>query len=337
MANQDLLKLGRVTVGAGGSFEVFPGGTESNSFIRVTATFTAGSTDVVVTAPKTGYYGIEYFRPGFLLRKTGQGWTNNVTKVISVNLGTNTIEIEDEAGVDASGTTYGRISKGMSFIQSGSLVTPSGYPVWRYTSVTGSQDSEYNTDYPKWATLIPLALTSSDSNTVSSAYGVYDISEITDRISNNLSSFYISASVSYPEAPDYTPSSGILSFAISETTLTSSIAPLFGGGDIGVLEGLGFAASQNQTQFLSQTTTFPYTGSAEISGSLAVTGSNTFLLNNGNEFKINSIKGTSLDLLNVNGDTNVINFHAYGNTDTKPTAVLGGIYFTSASLFIGIE
>ena len=337
MANQDLLKLGRVTAGGGGDFTIFSGGTTSNSFIRFTGQFVDGSTTVTVTAPNASYYGIEYIRPGFLLRKTGQGFTDNLTEVISVDVGSNTIVIADAATANSTGTTVVRINKGLTFVQSGSLVIPSGYPTWRYTSVTGSQDSEYDTSYSKWAALIPLALTSSDSNTVSSAYGVYDISEITDRISNNLSSFYISASVSYLEAPDYTPSSGILSFAISETTLTSSIAPLFGGDDIGVSEGLGFAAAQNQTQFLSQTTTFPFTGSAEITGSLAVTGSNTFLLNTDNELKITKNSGTPLDLLNVDGNTGVINFNAYADADAKPTAVLGGIYFTSASLFIGLE
>jgi len=36
MANQDLLKLGRVTAGGGGDFTIFPGGTTSNSIIRFT-------------------------------------------------------------------------------------------------------------------------------------------------------------------------------------------------------------------------------------------------------------------------------------------------------------
>ena len=209
MANQDLLKLGRVTAGGGGDFTIFSGGTTSNSFIRFTGQFVDGSTTVTVTAPNASYYGIEYIRPGFLLRKTGQGFTDNLTEVISVDVGSNTIVIADAATANSTGTTVVRINKGLTFVQSGSLVIPSGYPTWRYTSVTGSQDSEYDTSYSKWAALIPLALTSSDSATVSSVYGVYEISEITDRISNDQSSFYISASVAYPEPAAYTPSSGV--------------------------------------------------------------------------------------------------------------------------------
>ena len=342
MANQDLLKLGRITAGSEANFTIFPGGTESNGFIRFTATYTAGSEFVTVTAANPSYYGIEYIRPGFLLRKTGQGFTDNLTKVVSVNVGTNTIEIEDFAGASVTtGTTVVRINKGLSFVQSGSLITPSGYPTWRYTSVTGSQDSEYDTSYSKWAALIPLALTSSDSATVSSVYGVYDISQVTDRISNDLSSFYISASVAYPEPAAYTPSAGTTNFAISETTLTSSIAPLFHGGDIGVLEGLGFTAAQNQiVQFISQNSgssggsvaTFPYTGSAQITGSLAVTGSATFLKDDNvpNDFFL--IQSASFKSLKTT-DTGVITF---GDFTSLPTAVDGGFAYSGSNFYAGI-
>ena len=341
MANQDLLKLGRVTAGGGGDFTIFSGGTTSNSFIRFTGQFVDGSTTVTVTAPNASYYGIEYIRPGFLLRKTGQGFTDNLTEVISVDVGSNTIVIADAATANSTGTTVVRINKGLTFVQSGSLITPSGYPTWRYTSVTGSQDSEYNTDYSKWAALIPLALTSSDSATVSSVYGVYDISEITDRISNDLSSFYISASVAYPEPAAYTPSAGTTNFAISETTLTSSIAPLFHGGDIGVLEGLGFAAAQNQiVQFISQNSgssggsvaTFPYTGSAQITGSLAVTGSSTFLKDAGKAGDFFLIQSASFTALKST-DKGVITF---GDFTNLPTAVDGGFAYSGSNFYAGI-
>ena len=341
MANQDLLKLGRVTAGGGGDFTIFSGGTTSNSFIRFTGQFVDGSTTVTVTAPNASYYGIEYIRPGFLLRKTGQGFTDNLTEVISVDVGSNTIVIADAATANSTGTTVVRINKGLTFVQSGSLITPSGYPTWRYTSVTGSQDSEYDTSYSKWAALIPLALTSSDSATVSSVYGVYEISEITDRISNDQSSFYISASVAYPEPPAYTPSAGTTNFAISETTLTSSIAPLFHGGDIGVLEGLGFAAAQNQiVQFISQNSgssggsvaTFPYTGSAQITGSLAVTGSSTFLKDAGKAGDFFLIQSASFTALKST-DKGVITF---GDFTNLPTAVDGGFAYSGSNFYAGI-
>ena len=249
--------------------------------------------------------------------------------------------IADAATANSTGTTVVRINKGLTFVQSGSLVIPSGYPTWRYTSVTGSQDSEYDTSYSKWAALIPLALTSSDSATVSSVYGVYDISQVTDRISNDLSSFYISASVAYPEPAAYTPSAGTTNFAISETTLTSSIAPLFHGGDIGVLEGLGFTAAQNQiVQFISQNSgssggsvaTFPYTGSAQITGSLAVTGSSTFLKDAGKAGDFFLIQSASFTALKST-DKGVITF---GDFTSLPTAVDGGFAYSGSNFYAGI-
>jgi len=341
MANQDLLKLGRVTAGGEGNFTIFPGGTTSNGFIRFTGQFVDGSTTVTVTAPNASYYGIEYIRPGFILRKTGQGFTDNLTRIVSVDVGNSTMVIEDAATADSTGTTVVRINKGLTFVQSGSLITPSGYPTWRYTSVTGSQDSEYNTDYSKWAALIPLALTSSDSATVSSVYGVYDISQVTDRISNTLSSFYISASVAYPEPAAYTPSSGVTNIAITETTLTSSVAPLFHGGDIGVLEGLGFTAAQNQiVQFISQNSgsgggsvaTFPFTGSAQITGSLVVTGSSTFLKDTGRAGDFFLIQSASFTALKST-DKGVITF---GDFTNLPTAVDGGFAYSGSNFYAGI-
>ena len=249
--------------------------------------------------------------------------------------------IADAATANSTGTTVVRINKGLTFVQSGSLEIPSGYPTWRYTSVTGSQDSEFDVDYSKWAALMPLALTSSDDSTVLSAYGVYDISEVTDRISNTLSSFYISASVAYPEPAAFTPSAGATNIAITETTLTSSVPPLFHGGDIGVLEGLGFAAAQNQiVQFISQNSgsgggsvaTFPFTGSAQITGSLVVTGSSTFLKDKGRAGDFFLIQSASFTTLKST-DKGVITF---GDFTSLPTAVDGGFAYSGSNFYAGI-
>ena len=97
---------------------------------------------------------------------------------------------------------------------------------------------------------------------------------------------------------------------------------------------------------------FPYTGSAEISGSLAVDGDVTVTgslevtgslgVTGSVEFKTEVggtdffiIKSGSVDNLKVNGE-GIVQFFAYADNFT-PTAVLGGMYFTTSSFFVGLE
>lgn len=79
---------------------------------------------------------------------------------------------------------------------------------------------------------------------------------------------------------------------------------------------------------------FPYTGSAQITGSLSVTGSSIFSTEEGGyDFFI--IKSGSINNLKFNQE-GIAQFHAYENS-FMPTPVLGGLFFTSQSLYIGLE
>ena len=117
-----------------------------------------------------------------------------------------------------------------------------------------------------------------------------------------------------------------------------------GSNDISGNQSLGLAAYQNVVAstialFTSASNAFPFTGSAEITGSLTVTGSSEFIIPVGgvnDNFIIASGSGASQErVLNVTSE-GVVQFFAQDNAYT-PTAVLGGIYFTSASAFIGVE
>lgn len=345
MSTKDLLKLGRLTNGAGSGFKVFSGGTPSSGgetgFIRVTATYVSANTTVTVTENKTGYYPRTYIRVGQIVRKTGVGFPNNQTTITSVGAGGNTFEVADAPNADLStGTTVIKPGKTQIFVASGSFIRPTGYPVWNLTEVTGSDDSNYSSDDRKWAIYTQLALTSSRTTNVTSVYGIYEINEVTNRMSNNLISFFATASDEYPEPEAFTAYSTGASIGISELTLTGSVAPLFHGGDIGVLEGLGFAAAQDQAiTFISQTDSegsgagFPFTGSAQITGSLSVTGSSTFKLNQGQTTDFFLIKSSSFNPLKVNSDGVV----TFGGFNDLPIAVEGGVAYSASNFYIGIE
>ena len=333
MATKELLKLGRLTAGSGGGFEIFPGGTDDNGFIRVNATFQSADTTVTINNDITNYYGASYIRPGQILRVTGVGYTDNITTIVSVAGDFSSLVVADAPNSNKTGTTVIRPQKGSAFVQSGSLVRPNGYPTWNFTLVTGSNDTEYNNDFEKWAIYTQMALTSSETSNVTSVYGIYEIFDVTNRITNTLASFYVTASVDYPEPDAFCPFKTGASIGISELTLTQSVAQIFHGGDIGVLEGLGFAASQDQIlTYISQNQGFPFTGSAQITGSLGITGS--FELEKGAaETDFFLIKSASFTPLKLNSDGVAV----FGGFSSLPTAVEGGLAYSASNFYAGIE
>ena len=82
MANKDLLKIGRLTQ-VTGTFTMFPGGTDDNNFIRFTATYQSGNNTVTVTSENASYRSSAFIRKGMILRKTGLGFTDNLTTITS--------------------------------------------------------------------------------------------------------------------------------------------------------------------------------------------------------------------------------------------------------------
>lgn len=333
MATKELLKLGRLTAGSGGGFEIYPGGTDDNGFIRVNCTFQSANTTVTINSDISNYYGASYIRAGQILRVTGVGYTDNITTIVSVAGDFSNLVVSDAPNTNKTGTTVIRPQKGSAFVQSGSLVRPTGYPTWNFTEVTGSNDSEYNSNNSKWAIYTQMALTSSETSNVTSVYGIYEIAEVTDRLSTTLSSFYVTSSVDYPEPNAFCPYKTGTSIGISELTPTQSVAQIFHGGDIGVLEGLGFAASQDQIlTFISQNQSFPFTGSAQITGSLGVTGSTEILKGEGDD-NFFLIKSGSFSSLKFNNNGVAI----FGDYTTLPTAVEGGFAYSASNFYAGIE
>lgn len=338
MPTKSLLKLGKISAGSEGGFKVFSGGTPSSGgetgFIRVNATFTNGSTNVTVNSDNSGYYPRTYIRVGQIVRATSVGFTDNQTIITAVASGGNSFTVAQAPNTDTSKTAVIKPGKTQAFVQSGSLSTPTGYPVWRYNDVTGSNDSEYQTTEKKWAILTQMALTSSRGSNVQSVYGVYEIVEFTNRISNTLASYFITSSNTLPEPEAFTPFSTGTTLGITELSPTSSIPQLFNGGDIGVLEGLGFAGEQDQVlSFLDKFTTgsgtgdaFPFTGSAVITGSLTISG-------DAGEQDFFLVRSSSFTSFKISSS----NVPVFGAFTTTPTAIGGGFMYSASNFYAGID
>lgn len=287
-----------------------------------------------------------------------------------------TIDIDTSIAIARSNYTA-RISppKGQYFIKEASISNPSNV-VFNTNEITGSEDTEYQEGKNKFGVLLLQASTSSLASTISGDITQYEISKITDRPGASSFSGYITSS-GYgilSEEPGKAAVSTQTSFAIIELSYSSSLGPIFnqtvagtpaGGFEVAayqialneyyddirpgvfhsgsLVEGnadffnfTGSAITSITTESINgqngvlikiegggeSSDTFPYTGSAEITGSLGLTGS----------FQVES-GSTKPFTINENGTVQLFSHEDSYN----PTAVLGGIYFTSQSVFFGLE
>ena len=216
-----------------------------------------------------------------------------------------------------------------------------------FRAVTGSLDANYNSNTLPWGIVGQLATTGSVGTALVGLYGQYQLTKIPTRTSSTVVDLILTASSAIPA---FTQPSG---YALTTTQtklflaqVSGSFMPLAAANDAGINQGLGLApyntiVGSTLAQFASGSGTgagFPFTGSADITGSLQVTGSVVIEqpVGNVNAFLIKSGSGAGAPaLFNVNAQ-GVVQFFAHAN-DYVPTPVLGGLYFTSQSAYIGLE
>jgi hypothetical protein len=135
-----------------------------------------------------------------------------------------------------------------------------------------------------------------------------------------------------------TPPKVIEIVSTSGGTVIVNVFPYTGSAEISgslIVEGPISASSfSGDGSGLTNLDPFPYTGSAIITGSLTVTGSNEFITEEGG-YDFFLIKSGSITNLKFNNE-GIAQFHAYEN-EFNPSPILGGLYFTSESLYIGLE
>ena len=328
---------------------VYSTASNNDSFIRVRATYVNGSNSVQVTDDVEGYFGTGSIESGYFLRSVGEvsdpveitNW-NSATKVLTID---GTAEASNSNQLTRISLPTGKIlieSASFQKIGGSSLNPPSSF-----NDVTGSLDANYDNTQLKWGVIGQLAPTSSINNALAGLYAQYELTSFDSRIDSQTANIFLTASDTInafkePEGYSLARQDSISSLLLSE--ISGSFMTIAGSDDISGNQSLGLAAYQNVVAstialFTSASTAFPFTGSAQITGSLAVTGSSEFIIPVGGEtdnFIITSGSGVGKErVLNVT-DEGVVQFFSQDNS-YEPTAVLGGIYFTSASAFIGVE
>ena len=333
MADTSRLKFGKID-----SSTIYRGGEDDGSFIRVYigTIESANSTLSGITDFGSGYKGLEYALPGNSIYILTETFTTTIT---SIDYDNNTVEVDPAPDFNATNRiSFIRLQKGLNFVESGSLGTPNNAG-WDYNDVTGSLDAEFTTGDTKYGFLGQLAFTSSVSSLIGGYFGQYEIIKtFSDRTTTNLSFFITSSTGALSEDEGKSLGSGQSTFGVVELSLEKNLATIFDGGDIGSdsLNSLGLSAYAAAINTVIDSNlgggSFPYTGSALITGSLGITGSANFLKGEG-ETDFFLIRSSSFTSLKMNSDGVAV----FGGFNSLPTAIAGGFAYSASNFYAGIE
>ena len=213
--------------------------------------------------------------------------------------------------------------------------------------ITGSQDSEFSTGDIVYNLIGQAA--NSVGNAIIGRFHLYNITEILYRGS---SVSELSAFIEWGEDETEASSGDQLQLSpgqvlpIVSTTTSQSLTPIYStdisdmvsntGADVA---GYQIALNSVIDKFITSSEggggdSFPYTGSAIISGSLGVTGSAIFLTDTGNTEDIFLIKGNTSANGTIRANSEGI-FQLRWSGSSEPTAIEGGIYYSSSAFYIG--
>ena len=345
MATKQLL-YGSVGIGT-----IFTETLGNNQFIRLNGNTTSGSPTITNVADNgVNYFGVAELKVGMKLISGGPFGTKVTVTNVSGTTPNATVTVDS----NAASTTTGNLLRvdpgpGQAFIESGSLAFPSGQSDINASSVTGSNDSQYVADDLQWAIAVPVA---KDGNLSTQRLGqfaqfsLFDVQSRPGGATGAQANIFVTSSGGdmngFPDGFDwYSNTSQCILYQIGDK---NQAGPTFQGSDASISNAFGFAPGQVVASNLLDALTsgssggaaFPFTGSAEISGSIDMTGSFTSLLNTNENFLIKNALATSQSLFQIDNEGTAI-FRAREGSDGAPSAVVGGLYFTTSSAFIGLD
>lgn len=295
-----------------------------------TGDFTPGSNQFTIADPF-------FARIGQTLTYVDIQFTGTVT---ITNVVGSTVTVDKTANANAaSGQTIGlNTPSGTYLFESASFKDPND--VKTVNSITGSNDSEFgfgDTDY--------YVIGQAANNLQNPTVGRFHLYQITEVLHRNVGLSEFSAFISWGEDSTEAASGDELYIDPSQTLPIVSLSerhdlsPIFStqvtemvstpGADVA-----GYQIALNRA--LDRFITFPYTGSAIISGSFGVTGSAAFSTTAGKTEDIVLIKGNTAD----NGSVRVTHegtLQLNWSGSSSPTAIEGGIYYSSSVFYVGTQ
>ena len=332
-----------------GASTIYSTASNASTYIRVRVDYTLNSNTATVVDDVSGYFGSGSIEDGYRLRSPSE--FSSPVEITNWNSGTKTLTLDGNSAQTATNQlTFISLPAGKIFIESASFAKVGGStvnPPNNFTDVTGSDDAEYSSGDKEWGVVGLLASTSSINTGLSGMYGQYILSSFERRNSSTQANIFLTASdtiQSFQEEPGYTFVSEQGQGALLLSEKSGSFLNIAGKDDISGNQSLGLGSYQNiVAATLAQLTSgsgavdaFPYTGSAQITGSLGVTGSSEILLNTSENFLIKNAQTPTQSLFQID-DEGVALFRAREGSDGTPGAVVGGMYFTTASAFLGVD
>ena len=307
--------------------------------IRITGTFTSGQPTIQSCVISQGPLLFSDLMVGMVIVAGGRLTGDAIITGISGDI----ITVDQNAIGNGSGTGRIRPPKGQYlFISASFTKVGDGYPA-DARAITGSEDADYDDSLPAWGIAAQLAYTGSVSTSITGLYGQYKITKIQSRNSSLNLNFFATAS---DTLPSFIEDVGAQITAGSSTLLVSQIEnnliTIAGRDDLdSSTQGLGLAGYQTAVAsvfatLISESAVFPYTGSAQITGSLSVTGSSIVSLDTNENFLINNTTAVTQSLFKIDSEGIAI-FRVQPDGATPPTPEVGHVYFTTESVFFGFE
>jgi hypothetical protein len=324
------------------STDLFSTASNATTFIRVTGDFVNGQNTITNVTDVAGYYGKSTIEVGMSVRSIGE--ITSIATITNFDSGTNTITLDQPAIASATGQTiFISPGTGMYYIKNATFSKTGASNVNlpnNWNLVTGSLDANYNPNTLPWGVIGQLATTGSVGTALTGLYGQYSLVKIPTRTSSTVVDLILTASSAieaFVQPNGYALTTSQTRLYVAQ--VSGSFMPLAAANDLGINQGLGLApyntvVASTLSKFASGSTGtgFPFTGSADITGSLQVTGSTTFET---------GIGGTDFFIIK-SGSTNPIKFNGQGvmqfaDLNFTPTAVGGGIYYSASQWFLGVD
>jgi hypothetical protein len=297
-----------------------------------------GSNNITNVAAFDSSYDVNLLRVGQILGDVGDVF--DPATVTIINISGTTVTVNGNANTNATGKTFtSDTPEGVYYFASASFTDPNNNIT--INSITGSNDSDYNSSLSNKYAILGRA--KKGSTLQNGVFLPYIITEVIyrDLGTSKFSGFLEWGSEGVESDSGFTlDTTSNRVIPIVETTATSSAVPMF---DIQVLTGIsangaGFAGWQTSVSSIIDTAItasaagFPFTGSAQITGSLGITGSANFLKGEG-ETDFFLIRSSSFTSLKMNSDGVAV----FGGFNSLPTAIAGGFAYSASNFYAGIE
>lgn len=316
-----------------------------DNIVAITGNTVNGVNTITNIATLDSSYDLSLLRVGQIVNSIQGGFAADVT---ITNINGTTLTVSSTANVSQTGNIFGiDTPAGTYFFNSASLFDPQSQIT--VNNITGSNDENFNIELSPVYAVVGQAASSLGGPAIPATFHLYKITEVTYR---DIGSAQLSGFIAWGEQGVEADSGQFLYsaagqvLAIGAMSTTSSNVSIYDNAAIdSTPAGSSVAGYQIALPTIideaitgSAGAGFPYTGSADITGSLQVTGSVVITQPVGNvdAFLIKSGSGASAPALFKLDATGTAQFFAHAN-DYTPTAVLGGLYFTSQSVYVGVE